>query len=158
FEFGAPVGEKGPMTLTVTLRFNNNVGHGMGRPRISVTNAPDPLDLLAPGVLEAAVKALDTPPAKRTAEQKSLLLTRYKVLDRGWEKLDKAVKDHMAAAPKPNVVKALISSEGVPAVRLHTQGEDVFKDTYFLRRGDPNQKEAVATAGYLQVLSTGPDR
>jgi Protein of unknown function (DUF1549)/Protein of unknown function (DUF1553)/Planctomycete cytochrome C len=158
FEFDGPVGEQGPIALTVTLRFNNNVGHGLGRPRMSVTNAPDALDLLAPGVPEAAVRAFDTPADKRTAEQKSLLLARYKVLDPGWQKLDKAIKEHLAAAPKPNVVKALISSEGVPAVRLHTQGEDVFKDTFFLRRGDPNQKEVVARAGYLQVLSTGPDR
>ena len=43
-------------------------------------------------------------------------------------------------------------------VRLHTQGEDVLKETHFLRRGDPNQKEAVAPPGYLQVLNTGPDR
>jgi Protein of unknown function (DUF1549)/Protein of unknown function (DUF1553)/Planctomycete cytochrome C len=158
FEFDTSLDGGGmPILLTVTLRFNNNVGHSMGRPRISVTNAPDALDLLAPGVPEAAVKALDTPPEKRTAEQKSLLLARYKVLDPGWQKLDKAVKDHLTAAPKPNIVKALISSEGVTPVRLHTQGEDVFKDTYFLRRGDPNQKEAVAPAGYLQVLSTGPD-
>lgn len=32
------------------------------------------------------------------------------------------------------------------------------KETHFLRRGDPNQKEAVAPSGYLQVLATGPDR
>jgi len=158
FEFENVVGDKGPTVLTVTLRFNNNVGHGMGRPRICVTNSPDALDLTSPGIPEAAMKALDTPPEQRTPEQKTLLVARYKVLDPGWRQLDKKIKEHAASAPKPNIVKALISSEGVPAVRLHTQGEDVFKDTYFLRRGDPNQKEAVALPGYLQVLNTDSDR
>jgi hypothetical protein len=158
FEFDRPVGEGGPTTVVVTLKFNNNVGHGIGRPRIALTNSPDPLALTSPAVPEAAQAALDTPPEKRTAEQRALLLTRYRVLDPGWQALDRRVRDHLAAAPKPNIVKALISSEGVPAVRLHTQGEDVLKATHFLRRGDPNQKEAVAPTGYLQVLHDGPDR
>jgi cytochrome c553 len=158
FEFESPVGHSGPMTLTITMKFNNNVGHGMGRPRLSLTNSPVALDLTAMGVPEAAQKALATPAEKRTAEQRALLLTRYKPLDPGWKTIDAKIKDHIAKAPKPNVVKALISSEGVPAVRLHTQGEDMLKETHFLRRGDPNQKEAIAPPGYLQVLFTGQDR
>ncbi|MBO0697843.1 MAG: PSD1 domain-containing protein [Zavarzinella sp.] len=158
FEFESPVGNGGPTKITVVMHFNNNVGHGIGRPRIALTNSPDPLPLATPAVAEAGQKALETPPEKRTAEQKALLLARYKVLDPGWQKLDKRVKEHLATAPKPALVKALISSEGVPPVRLHTQGEDVFKETYFLRRGDPGQKEAVAPPGYLQVLYDGPDR
>jgi hypothetical protein len=158
FEFDRPVGDGGPTKVTVIMRFNQNVGHGIGRPRIALTNSSDPLPLSTPGVPEAAQKALETAPEKRTAEQKALLISRYKVIDPGWQKLDKQVKDHLAAAPKPNLVRALISSEGVPPVRLHTQGDDVFKDTYFLRRGDPGQKEAVARPGYLQVLYSGHDR
>jgi hypothetical protein len=158
FEFDQPAGDGGPTTVVVTMKFNNNVGHGIGRPRIALTNSAEPLELAIPAVPEAAQKALETPPDKRTAEERSLLLERYKVLDAGWQKLNKRVTDHAAAAPKPSIVKALISSEGVPPVRLHTQGEDVLKETHFLRRGDPNQKEAVASAGYLQVLHTGTDR
>lgn len=157
FEFDKPVGESGTTMITVTLRFNNNVGHGMGRPRLSVSNSPEPLELVKESIPEAAQRALETPPDQRTAEQRLLLLARYKLLDSGWRKLDQAIKDHLAKAPKPNIVKALISSEGVPPVRLHTQGDDVLKATHFLRRGDPNQKEAVAPAGYLQVLFTGRD-
>jgi mono/diheme cytochrome c family protein len=157
FEFDGAVGDGSPVVLAVIMRFNNNVGHGIGRPRIALTTSPDSLPLAAPSVSEAAQKALETAPEKRTAEQKALLLDRYKVLDPGWQKLQQRVKDHLAAAPRPNVVKALISSEGVPPVRLHTQGEDVLKETHFLRRGDPTQKEAVAETGYLQVLFSGPD-
>ena len=47
-----------------------------------------------------------------------------------------AVK-HLSAAPQPTKVKAMIASEGLPAVRLHTQGEDCLPQTHCLRRGDP---------------------
>lgn len=153
FEFESAVG---PGTLTVTMRFHNNVGHGMGRPRLSVATTPMPLDASASA--EAILTAQSTPPEKRTPEQKATLLQQYKSLDAGWQKLNAAVEKHLANAPKPNVVKALISSEGAPAVRLHSQGEDVLKDTHFLRRGDPNQKEAIAKPGYLQVLFAGADK
>ena len=49
-------------------------------------------------------------------------------------------------------MKALISSEGLPPIRLHTQGGDFLEETHFLHRGDPNQKDGVATPGFLQVL------
>ena len=155
FEFDKPVGVDeagGPTMVTVILQFNNNVGHGIGRPRLSLTNSVAPLELNKSGIPEAAQRALDTPAEKRTPEQKTLLVARYKRLDAGWQKLDAKVREHDAQAPKPTLVKTLISSEGLAAVRLHTQGEDVLKETHFLRRGDPNQKEGVAPAGYLQLL------
>jgi Protein of unknown function (DUF1549)/Protein of unknown function (DUF1553)/Planctomycete cytochrome C len=58
---------------------------------------------------------------------------------------------------KPVAVKALICSEGLPAVRLHTQGGDFLPETHFLRRGDPNAKDGVATQGFLQVLEPSAD-
>src|SRR4051812_29084203 len=72
FEFDKPVGQGMPTVLTVTMRFNNNVGHGMGRPRLSLTTAVDALELTKSGVPEATQRALDTVPEKRTAEQKTL--------------------------------------------------------------------------------------
>ena len=35
--------------------------------------------------------------------------------------------------------------------------DDFLKETHFLRRGDPAQKEAVADQGFLQVLMPGAD-
>jgi cytochrome c553 len=61
------------------------------------------------------------------------------------------------AGPRKTATKFLISSEGVPAVRLHTQGADFLEQTYFLKRGDPNQKDGVAAQGFLQVLSRSAD-
>lgn len=54
-------------------------------------------------------------------------------------------------------VKALVASENVKAVRLHTQGADFLPNTHFLRRGDVDNKEGVAEPGYLQVLMPSPE-
>jgi hypothetical protein len=51
----------------------------------------------------------------------------------------------------------MICSEGVPAIRLHTQGGDFLDATHLLKRGDPNQKLEVATQAFLQVLTRAPD-
>ena len=51
----------------------------------------------------------------------------------------------------------LVASEGLPPIRLHSQGDDFFKQTFFLKRGDVNQKQGVAPLGYLQVLMRSPD-
>jgi cytochrome c553 len=77
--------------------------------------------------------------------------------DAEWRALRQQEWDHKRRTPKPNLVKALISSEGLPALRLHTQGDDFFKQCYFLRRGDPEQKDGVAKQGFLQVLMTATD-
>src|SRR5207247_2183856 len=60
-------------------------------------------------------------------------------------------------AAKPPTLKALICSEGVKAVRLHTQGQDFYDPVYSLKRGDPNQKVEVARPGFVQVLVRTPE-
>jgi len=59
--------------------------------------------------------------------------------------------------PRAAKVKALICSEGVPALRTHTQGGDFLEQTHFLNRGDPNQKGAIATPSFPQVLMRAPE-
>jgi hypothetical protein len=78
-------------------------------------------------------------------------------LDPEWQKLNRQRLEHLARAPKPNTVKCLIATEGLPAVRLHTQGEDFLPVTHFLRRGDAENKEGEATQSFLQVLMPAPD-
>jgi hypothetical protein len=63
------------------------------------------------------------------------------------------VRELLLAEPKPKLEKVLISSEGVPAVRLHTQGGDFLEATHFLKRGNPNDKVALAEPGFIQVAS-----
>ncbi|MEX2142035.1 MAG: PSD1 and planctomycete cytochrome C domain-containing protein [Pirellulales bacterium] len=93
--------------------------------------------------------------AKLTGEQRQALFAWVKTTDVQWQQLNSAVVKHAQAEPK--LPKVLISSEGVPAVRLHTQGGDFLEKTHFLRRGDPNQKTGEATPGFLQVLMTAAD-
>ncbi|MFL5243722.1 MAG: DUF1549 domain-containing protein [Gemmataceae bacterium] len=90
--------------------------------------------------------------------QRIILLAWYLTQDAEWLKLKKAVADHKKNEPRPTLVKALICSEGVPALRNHTQGGDFLEQTHLLNRGDPNQKVAVASQGFLQVLMRNPDR
>lgn len=152
FEFEKPVGFEGGTKLVVTLAFNNNTGHGIGRPRFSVSATEKP-ELTGTGTSEAVRAALALPADKRTAEQTSVLLKWYGPQDAEFQKLQKAANDHLATAPKPNKVKALVASEGLPAVKLHTQAEAEFlKETHFLRRGDPAQKNGVAQVSFLQTL------
>jgi mono/diheme cytochrome c family protein len=81
----------------------------------------------------------------------------FRARDPQWRQLRQKVQDHLKAAPKPNVTKALIASEGVPPLRMHSQGADFFEQTYFLKRGDVDQKDGVATQGFLQVLTRHSD-
>jgi hypothetical protein len=156
FAFEKPVGFPGGTVFTVTLSFNNNTGHGMGRPRVSFSSAEKPELKTAP-VTEVTRTALATPAEKRTAEQTAAVLKWFAPQDAEFQKLAKAEQEHAAKAPKPNVVKALVSSEGLPPIRLHSQGADFLQETHFLRRGDPNQKAGVAPVSFLQVLMPGPE-
>jgi cytochrome c553 len=156
FNFEKPVGFPGGTVVTVALAFNNNTGHGMGRPRVSLSTAEKP-DLAAAPVSEAVRSALATPSEKRTPEQRAEAAKWFAPQDAEYAKLKNAEQEHLAKAPKPNRVKALVSSEGLPAIKLHTQGADFLKETHFLRRGDPTQKEGVAPVGFLQVLMPDPE-
>src|SRR5262245_7552889 len=42
--------------------------------------------------------------------------------------------------------------EGRTPLRMHTQGADFFKETYYLKRGNTDLKDGVAEPGFLQVL------
>jgi mono/diheme cytochrome c family protein len=152
FETESPVGGPGT-TLTVTLHFNTNTAHGIGRPRLSVSTAKPLQELQGASRLASVQHILSTPAEKRTAGQKAALLKWYATIDPEARRLNRQVQDHLAKSPKPQTLKAMISSEGLPAVRLHTQGGDFLPETHFLRRGDPDQKEAVAAQGFLQVLT-----
>jgi hypothetical protein len=85
------------------------------------------------------------------------MLTLFQQIDPRCVELSAAVAEHAAHAPQPKLTKVLITSEGLPAVRLHTQGDDFLKETHFLERGDPNRKKEVATQSFLQVLMTSPE-
>ncbi len=157
FELAGDVRPDGGCTLTFTLDFRNNAGHNFGRFRLSATDSPRPVGLTRDGIPANLSAILAKPPAERTADQASALLAWYRTIDPEWRGLKEALDEHEKARPKPNGVKALISTEGLPAVRLHTQGGDFLEKTHLLRRGDPNQKAEEVAPGYLQVLMNTPD-
>ncbi|HYV25987.1 MAG TPA: PSD1 and planctomycete cytochrome C domain-containing protein, partial [Candidatus Eisenbacteria bacterium] len=162
FELEKPVGFDGGTILTFTLKFEVNEAHSIGRPRLSISTAPTPATLdgeQAPQrlVLEVS-RILATPAGDRTGEQKVALLKWYRTVDPEWQKLSGAVQEHLKKTPKPELTKVMVSTEGLPAVRLHTQGADFSEKTYFLRRGDWNQKQGEATQSFLQVLMRAPEQ
>ena len=152
FASDKPFGFPGGTRLTVTMHFDNNTGHGIGHPRLSTTTVANPAPLDGTLLMPAIASALRTPPASRTPAQQSALIAWYKPLDPGWRRLRAAADQHLAAQPKPVLAKILIGSEGVPAIRLHTQGGDFLPETHFLKRGDPNLKQEVATPSFWPML------
>ena len=153
FEFRQPIELKPGDRLTVTLEFKGNTGHNIGRPRLSISSYPPPFDLSDKAAPAAVVRALKTPHDKRTAAQLDQLHRWYRERDSGWQTLNAAVQSHLAGAPKPHREKVMICSEGVKPMRRHSQGADFFDKTYYLRRGDTDQKQTAAPAGFLQVLT-----
>jgi cytochrome c553 len=157
FETAENLGFAGGTKLVFTLEFKNNNQHSIGRPRLSVTTSPRPLKLDGNSLPEATIAALAKPREQRTAEEQAALLKWYRTQDAQWQKLNAAVEQHLAQAPKPELVKMMICSEGVTPIRHHTQGADFFNEFYFCRRGDVNQKQGEATPSFLQVLMRSED-
>jgi len=100
----------------------------------------------------------DKPEEKLSAEERGVLVRWYRTTDPEWRKLNQRVEEHQRKAPSSTASKALICSEGLPPVRLHSQGADFLKETHFLKRGDPNQKDGVAEQSFLQVLTRTPEQ
>src|SRR5262249_19227213 len=98
---------------------------------------------------------LKVPTEERKAEQKAELVKWYRTIDTEYKQLEQKVHEHLKKAPP--IPKVLIATEGLTAVRLHTQGDDFLPETHFLRRGDVANKEGMAPQGFLQVLMPNAD-
>ena len=153
FDLEAPLNLPGGAILTFTLEFQNNNQHNIGRPRLSASSQAGLPAATGDGRPAAIAPILATPADKRTAEQQKTLLSWYRSLDPEWQKLQKAVDEHLAKKPKSPMTKVMVCSEGLKPIRHHTQGADFFNDFYFLKRGDVTQKQGIAQQGFLQVLS-----
>jgi hypothetical protein len=146
-----PCGFPGGTRLVATLHFDNNTGHGLGRPRLAATTAnAAPLD-------GATVpEALRLAPGTRTAAQQAALIGWYSAHDPDWQRLHDAAEQHRVQAPQAAKVTLMIGSEGVPAIRLHTQGGDFLPATHLLKRGDPNQKQEEVTQSFWPLMMGAP--
>jgi hypothetical protein len=158
FEMENPVAFDGGAILNFTLRFNgpDEYRHNLGRFRLSITTSePTPALWENPfphKTFVEAQKALTEAADKRTEAQKSALSRIYRWTDPEWQKLNHRVQAHLERKPHSQMVKALVCTEGLPAVRLHTQGPDFYEKTYLLKRGDLAQKQSETPPGFLQVL------
>lgn len=157
FETAGEIGFAGGTRLVLTLEFQNNKQHNIGRPRISITTAPTPLRLDAEAVPALAAQAINKPDVERTDEERSAVTNWYRTLDPQWQALHARVQAHLAKAPEPKLETMMICSEGVTPIRHHTQGPDFFNEFYFCARGDTNKKQGLATQSFLQVLMTAPE-
>ncbi len=161
FETSQNIGFEGGTELEFHLEFNGNDQHNFGRTRLSISTAPRPARIEIGGDLVAIQEALaaigSKPIAEASESQRIRLLDWYKPRDDDRRSLSEAVDKHAATKPKPTLTKMLICSEGVPAVRLHTQGPDFYEKTFILKRGDPNQKSSEAEQRFLTVLMKHPD-
>jgi hypothetical protein len=158
FELAEPVTVDGDCVLTFTLDFQGNHRHNIGRVRLAVASAAAPIALTGPAVPEEILATLDTPREQRTAEQQARLLAWYGPLDPAWAEANRPVAEHLARQPQPQHTQVMVCSEGVTPIRHHTQGADFFNEYYFLKRGDVEQKQGLATQSFLQVLMTAPER
>ncbi|MBX3415475.1 MAG: PSD1 domain-containing protein [Pirellulales bacterium] len=153
FDVALPPAEGQERTLTLVLAFGNNQGHNIGRLRVALAESAESPALESAAYPAGIVAALDRPESERSAEERAALLAWFAPQDAGWQALKRAADEHAAKAPFAEKVKVLVSSEGVPAVRLHTQGPDFYEQTYVLKRGDLTLKDRVAEQGFLRVLT-----
>ncbi|MDC0218960.1 PSD1 and planctomycete cytochrome C domain-containing protein [Verrucomicrobia bacterium] len=163
FEFAAPVGFEGGTVLTIEMDFFVNTSHTIGRPRVAVTAAPKPVAIKGDGRAASLATLMESlkkggGPDKLNAKERAELTKIYRAQDTEWTKLNNKVQQHMSAKPQTKKEKVQVTSEGFKPTKHHADGRGFphfYKQTYFLKRGDPNQKHGEATQGFLQVLMRG---
>ena len=154
FAFAEPVAAGTELKLELT--FANNGQHALGRPRISVSADPEAPVTVGDGQsagLRAAFAALEN--GALQPEHRAALFPLHAATDPEWNRLHAALQATLAAKPKRTVRKVQVSSEGLPHIKHHADGRGYphfYPETHVLKRGDPNQKQGVASQGFLQVL------
>ena len=132
YETTSPVGFPGGTVLTFTLQFNGNDQHNIGRLRIAVRRGPPPKELLGPSIAEPVVAAMAVPMENRSPQQTAALLAWFRTTDPDWQKLNRAVQEHAAKAPKPQLTRAFVCSEGLTPLNTgSTQGDAVLQANLF---------------------------
>jgi hypothetical protein len=154
FTFAEPVDFPDGATLTVRLDFRLNTKHNIGRPRLAVIAGAEPT--LQGEVVTTRVAELLPRAGTLTDAERAIVFDWWKQRDPTWRKLTAQLDEH--AKKKPNgKTPVLVCGEGNTPLRMHTQGADFFEQTYFLKRGSTDQKDGIAPAGFLQVLTRAPD-
>ncbi len=143
FEFAEPIaGFTNGTELVIELRFRDL---GLGRLRLALSVEPNPAtwagDVAPQHVAE--LRAIAKAGGKQLPEAVRESLARwFAPFDAETGKVVRAVGDHAAAVPRPQLSEVYTTVSG---------GQDVF----FLRRGEVDNKQGKAEPGFVQVLSRG---
>ena len=158
FDLAEAAGFEGGTEWEVRLEFELNTRHHIGRPRLSLGRGGEPslTGGVMPGEAAAALARARSGASLDTAGRAALMAW-WRANDAGWREAHERLEAHRKAAPQPALSKVLVCAEGYPAVRMHTQGGDFLEATHFLRRGSTEQKDGVATPGFLSVLLKGTE-
>ena len=162
FDFEKPLtGFDGGTRLTVTLKFDVNNKHNIGRSRLSISGQANIESLDSHGQPQAISELNEfvkngADAGNPTVREKMLVL--YQQIDSGWKLRQAAIIEHDAQKPKPQTTTIQVSSEGLKPLKHHADGRGFphfYKETFYLKRGDANQKVRPVESGFLQVLTTG---
>lgn len=87
-------------------------------------------------------------------------LKKHKPTDVGYQELQANIAEIEKARPKSTKIVIQATTEGKKPMRHHTADgaiPDFYPTTFFLKRGDADQKDGEVSLGFLQVLSRKPD-
>ncbi len=141
FEAKTPVGHDGGAHLVFTLKQSQGEQHTIGRLRLSVTTAKQPLraDPLPPKVRAF----LDIPKAKRTKDQQRQLFSYYRLTDSRMADANKKIDDEQFKWPI------------VPSTLVLLAKEDP-RETHIFKRGDWRKPGPLVTPGVPSIFHPLP--
>ena len=159
FDFEKPIGFEEGTRLVVTLRFGVHTQYAFGRPRLSISTEASPAATVGDGVsqhLAGGLAALRREgPSALSDKQREALFDWYARSDKRRREYDEKIRAHRDARPPSPKTKMMVNSEGFQPREHAAAGRGYphyYENTYYLNRGNANNKGDVAEPGYLQVL------
>jgi mono/diheme cytochrome c family protein len=158
-----PMAASHDLRMVFEFDFQVNAKHTIGRMRLSYAMQRRELADAAANIDLSVAKALYEIEGYGSAallpdNTKATLLQHFQRQDPKWMELNAAVQASLAKKPTPTLTQMMVCSEGVTPIRHNTQGADFFNEYYFLKRGDVDQKQGLATQSFLQVLMTSKEQ
>ncbi len=158
FTFAEPLTAPAGSQLRVTLDFQGNAKHSIGRPRLSWGSGAA-AGLASPTFPDGVLEILRARRAPENETDRAKLERWWLEQQAPWRALEARRVASLKAEPT-GMSKVLVASESFPPVKYHTAGGSVetYKETFVLKRGNVALKEEPATPGFLQVLARAPER
>jgi cytochrome c553 len=162
FRFEKPVGFPGGTVLTITLRFeHSSAQHLIGRPRFSITTQSDVTDFKASEGSDPLIASeLSSLSNGETLSPEKLTQIRHWFATGlpEYQQLEKDLSNAGNTALGKHMEKVQVTSEGLPPVKNNADDRGYphfYKQVYYLKRGDPNNKIEPVTQSFVEVLMRG---